>query len=108
MDIREELLEILDLLKKDYFVKAHDLLEVLWREYKNDENTRKESFILKALVNASVSIELYKMQRYEHSTNVWNTYKKYENLIDEIKSINTDKYKEIKDLIYKKREQFIK
>jgi hypothetical protein len=108
MDINLELEEIISLLEKEDFIKSHDMLEVLWRKYKNDEKTRQESFILKALVNGSVSIELYKMQRFEHSTNVWNTYQKYEYLIDELNTINSQKYQEIKEIIYKKREKNIK
>ncbi len=48
------------------------------------------------------------MQRIEHSNNVWNTYKKYENLIDELETLNTNNYKRIKEIIYKKREEYIK
>jgi hypothetical protein len=108
MDINLKLEDIILLLKEEKFVQAHDVLEELWREYKNQESTREESFILKAFVNASVSIELYNMQRFEHSNNVWNTYLKYENLIDDLKSINNINYKKIKEIIYKKREKYIK
>jgi hypothetical protein len=108
MDINLKLEDIILLLKEEKFVEAHDVLEELWREYKNQESTREESFILKAFVNASVSIELYNMQRFEHSNNVWNTYLKYENLIDDLKSINNINYKKIKEIIYKKREKYIK
>lgn len=108
MNIRDELEEIIELIENDEYIKAHDLLEFYWRKYKDDENTRQESFILKAFTNASIIFELYKMQRIEHSENVWNTYKKYEYLIDELKSINKTQYKQLKDLIYKKREQIIK
>lgn len=107
MDINLTLKKIILFLENDEFVKSHDLFEELWRKYKDNEYTRKESFILKAFVNGSVTIALYKMQRYEHSLNVWNTYKKYEYLIDEIESINSENYKKIKEIIYKKREIYI-
>lgn len=108
MNINLELEQIILLLNQNKFVEAHDVFEELWRDYKKDESTREESFILKAFVNGSVSIELYKMQRFEHSLNVWNTYKKYENLIDELETLNTNNYKKIKEIIYKKREEYIK
>ena len=108
MDINLQLEKIILLLNKNKFVEAHDFFEELWREYKKDEATREESFILKAFVNGSVCIELYKMQRFEHSTNVWNTYKKYEYLIEEIDSLNKNNYKKIQEIIYEKREQYIK
>lgn len=108
MNLIKDLNEIIKIIEKNEFVKAHDLFEELWREYKNDKDTREESFILKAFVNASVCIELYKMNRVEHSVNVWNTFKKYEHLIDELESINSSSYKQIQKLIYKKRDEFIK
>lgn len=108
MNINLELEEIILLLNENKFVEAHDVFEELWRVYKKNEATREESFILKAFVNGSVCIELYKMQRFEHSTNVWNTYKKYEYLIDKLDSLNKNNYKKIQEIIYEKREQYIK
>ncbi len=108
MIIIKELKTAIELLSKNEFVQAHDIFEDLWRAYKDSVNTREESFILKAFTNASISIELHKMNRSQHSTNVWNTFKKYENLIDTIITPNRDKYKEIKTLIYTKRDEFIK
>jgi predicted metal-dependent hydrolase len=108
MNINLELEEIILLLNENKFVEAHDVFEELWRVYKKDETTREESFILKAFVNASVCIELYKMQRLEHSLNVWDTYKKYEYLIDELDSLNKNNYQKIKKIIYEKRERNIK
>lgn len=106
MDIKEQLQEIITLVEKANFVKAHDELEELWREYKNDETTREESFILKAFTNAVVVFELIKMNRQEHSKNVWNTYKKYEYLIDELDSINKEQYIKLKELVYKYKEEY--
>ncbi|MGA1931340.1 DUF309 domain-containing protein [Arcobacter sp. YIC-464] len=108
MNLVNNLDEIINIINKNDFVKAHDMLEDLWREYKNEKDTREESFILKAFVNGVVCIELYKMNREQHSFNVWDTYKKYEYLIDKLQTVNSSKYKEIQKLIYKKREEFIK
>ena len=108
MEINKDLEKIIFLLENDKFLESHDMLEHLWREYKNDKKSREESFILKAFVNATVTFELFKMQRIEHSNNVWNTYKKYEYLINELETLNTNNYKKIKEIIYKKREEYIK
>ena len=108
MNINSKLEEIILLLQEDKFIKSHDIFEELWKEYKNDENTREESFILKAFVNALASLELYNMQRVEHSKNVWKTYLKYEKLIDSVNSQNSNNYNKIKTIIYKKREKQIK
>ena len=105
MNIIKELDEISLVLLSEDFVKAHYKFEELWKKYKNDKTTREESFILKALVNASASIELYKMDRIDHSKKIWNIFKKYEYLIDELNSVNKKEYKKIQKLIYIKRDK---
>jgi hypothetical protein len=105
MNIKKDLKEIIHLLEKDYFLIAHNKTEDLWREYKNDKNTRNESFILKAFVNAFATFELNSMKRYEHANKIWQIYMKYEYLIDELDSINKKEYKKIEELIYKKRDE---
>ena len=108
MNINKEFEVIIQLFKNKEYVKCHDELEHLWREYKNDEATREESFILKAFTNAVVVFELENMGREQHSKNVWNTYKKYEHLIDELDSLNKNQYIELKELIYKYKEELDK
>jgi hypothetical protein len=105
MNIKEDLNEIILLIDKNYFISAHDKTEELWRKYKNDKDTRKESFILKSFVNAFATFELNSMKRYEHSYKIWQIYVKYEYLIDELDSINKVEYKKIQELIYKKRDE---
>ena len=105
MNIKEELNKIILLIDKNYFLLAHNKIEDLWREYKNDENTRNESYILKAFVNAFAFFELIKMKRYEHANKIWQLFKKYEYLIDEINSIHKIEYKKIQELIYKKQDE---
>ena len=48
MDINSKLKEIILLLEEDKFVEVHYMFEDLWKEYKKHEDTREESFILKA------------------------------------------------------------
>jgi len=82
MNIKKQLEELLFLLEKSSFVNAHDKCEELWRKYKNDENTREESFILKAFVNAFAFFEF-----------------------NDLETPNKTQYKKIQKLIYKKREE---
>lgn len=103
MYLQNELNQIIKLFQDKQYVKCHDELEELWRGYKNDDSTRQESFILKAFTNAVVVFELENMNRGQHSMNVWNTYKKYEHLIDEIDSVNKEQYLKLKELIYEKK-----
>jgi len=106
MTIEKELDEIYLIIVSEDFVKAHYKLEELWKKYKNDKTTREESFILKALVNASLSIELYKMNRIDHSKKIWSIFKKYEYLINKLNSKNKKEYKKIQELIYRKKNKF--
>lgn len=106
MIIKKELDEIYLIIVNENFVKAHYKFEELWKKYKNDKTTREESFILKALVNASLSIELYKMNRIDHSKKIWSIFKKYEYLIDELNNENKKEYKKIQELIYIKKDKF--
>ena len=99
MNLEEELSKVISLLKNNEFIKAHDFCEELWREYKNDSKTRQESFILKAFVNGIACLELLKMNRKTHSENVWKTYLKYIDLIDELDTKNKEQYKVIEKLI---------
>ena len=108
MNIKKELNKIILLIDKNYFFKAHNITEDLWRVYKNEKSTRTESFILKSFVNAFAFFELFKMQRYEHADNIWKLFKKYEYLIEELNSINKVEYKNIQELIYKKRDELEK
>jgi DNA-binding ferritin-like protein len=105
MNIIKELKKISLILSNEDFIKIHYEFEELWKKYKNDKDTRAESFILKGFVNASASIELYKMNRIEHAQKIWNVFKKYEYLIDESNSINKEEYKKIQELIYIKRDK---
>lgn len=103
MNLKDELDKIISSLQNKNFIKAHDDCEDLWRLYKNNPNTRQESYILKAFVNGIGAIELIRINRIQHSKNVWLTYKKYEYLIDEIDSTNINQYKQIQNMINKIR-----
>lgn len=107
MNIIKELNEIYLILEDEDFIKAHYKFEELWKRYKNDKTTREESFILKAFVNASVSIELHKINRIDHSRKIWHIFKKYEYLIDELNNDNKKVYKKIQKLIYIKRDKYM-
>lgn len=99
MNLEEELSKVISLLKQNQYIKAHDLCEEIWRDYKNDSKTREESFILKAFVNGIACLELLKMNRITHSENVWKTYLKYIDLIDKLDTKNKEQYKVIEKLI---------
>lgn len=87
------------------FVEGHELLEDIWREWKNNPKKREESFILKGFINGSTALALKVMGRDEPSKKVWQTYEKYRPLIASLPSSYTNIYKEAETLLdtkYKK------
>ena len=96
----------LHVVQNDEFVEGHEVLEDLWKEWKNQESLREESFILKGLINGSTALALKIMGRDEPASRVWATFLKYSSLIDEIQSVYTPKYIEARNLLYKKNLQY--
>lgn len=102
----KELKEFLHVIKENDFVQGHEVLEDVWRVWKNDASKREESFILKGLINGSTAIALKVMKRDKPAQKVWKTFLKYESLIETVNSINTKAYVEAKALLFAKYEEF--
>lgn len=100
--MKKNIEEFLTLLVEDEFVEAHEVLEDLWREWKNTPIKRDESFILKGLINGATALALEKLKREEASKQVWATFLKYEPLIETITSQYTPLYKEAQKLLHVK------
>lgn len=96
----EELNDFIDAITNEEFVLGHEVLEEKWKEYKVAD--KKQSYILKGLINGSTSLALYKMGRTDGAKRVWQTFLKYENLIDTLPSQHTTLYKKARDILYKK------
>lgn len=94
--------KFLHVVSRDEFVEGHEVLEDLWREWKNIEALRDESFILKGLINGSTALALKAMGKDEPSKRVWDTFLKYEPLINTVTSKHTPKYIQARELLYQK------
>jgi len=68
------------------FVQGHEVLEDLWRAWKNDPLKREESYILKGLINGSTALALIRLGKAEGSLRVWETFAKYRPLIATVPS----------------------
>lgn len=88
--------------EKEEFVEGHEVLEEMWKEWKNKPEKREESFILKGLINGSTALALYRLGRIEGAKRVWETFEKYRPLIQKIASTHTVKYQEAEALLDKK------
>lgn len=102
----KELKEFLKVVNNNKFVEGHEVLEDKWKEWKNIPAQREESFILKGLINGSTALALKVMKREKPSQQVWDTFKKYEPLIETIDSEHTPLYKEAQKLLYVKHKEF--
>ena len=98
----KEFKEFLNAVQNNEFVKGHEILEELWKEYKKIESLKDEAYILKGLINASTALALKVKEKDDGAKRVWATFLKYSPLIDKINSKNLPFYKESKELLLKK------
>lgn len=70
----------IEYLKQERFYDAHEALEVLWFPLR--KNPSDEVNLLRGYINASVSFELYKKERFGASEKVWKNFTKYQLLVD--------------------------
>ena len=77
--------EYLVCLEEERYYDAHEALEVIWfpRRFENND----EMNLLKGFINASVSLELLKLQREKPSKKAWRTYLKYRPLLYKVNSV---------------------
>ncbi len=99
----KELKEFLQVVADDDFLEGHEVLEGIWKEWKNNPAQRDESFILKGLINGSTALALKVKKRDKPALQVWGTFLKYSPLIDEIDSEHTSLYKEARELLEEKK-----
>jgi len=90
------------LVEDEEFVQGHEVLEVLWKTWKNDPQKHEESLILKGLINGSTALALLKLNRLDGALRVWNTFTKYQSLIHTLPSEHTPVYLEAKSLLEQK------
>ena len=95
----KELIVFLEFVEKEEFIEGHECLEDIWRKWKNSPNTREESYILKGLINASTSLALYRLGKFEGAKRVWETFEKYRPLIKSIDSPYTPLYQKAELLV---------
>jgi hypothetical protein len=89
----KEIIKYKQLIEEKLYYEAHEVLESLWfpiRKTKNDY-----ALVLKGFINAAVSLELYKRNKFEQSKKINIIYGKY---VTKDKIINTTYPKEFNDL----------
>lgn len=79
------------------FYEAHEDLEALWypRRFEQSDEVK----LLKGFINASVGLELNKKGKTEQAKKVWQTYLKYENLLEHLDSEHIQTYRQIAKLL---------
>ena len=95
--------EFMVIVQNESFVEGHEVLEELWRDWKNTPKLREESYILKGLINGSTALALMRLERFVGAKKVWETFEKYALLIDTLPSSHTPLYQKARDILYVKR-----
>ncbi len=96
----QELEHFIHNIQSGNFYEAHEDLEALWYPRRFEES--HEVKLLKGFINASVSFELAKKGKTEQAKKVWQTYLKYEKLIEHIDSKHIQTYRYIAKLLHDK------
>jgi ActR/RegA family two-component response regulator len=84
----------MELLRKERFYDAHEVLEEVWFPRRKDPDAK--ILVLKGFINASVALELLKRGRIENAYKVWRNYEKYRPLV-----------KECEEAVFKEVEEFL-
>ncbi len=100
LDYEKQLDFFIQNIQSGNFYEAHEDLELLWYPRRFEESD--EVKLLKGFINASVSLELAKKGKKEQAKKVWQTYLKYETLLENIDSPHTPTYRLIAKLLHDK------
>lgn len=103
----EHIKKFKELIIKDKFVEAHEILEPFWLEYKKCNNHKKASFY-KSLINGPTSIALILKKRSQRAQNItWEAFKRYENQIDIFSKNEKEQFLDVINLIEQKHNQIL-
>ena len=69
--------EFMELIEKEEYFKAHEVLEEYWHTIRRGDNPEKN--VYRGFINAAVAMELKKRNRNNYKK-VWKTYEKYREL----------------------------
>lgn len=90
----EKHIELLDefalCLDEKRYYDAHEALEEIWFPRRFEKSN--EMYLLKGLINASVSFELRKQNKLPQSKKVWKNYLKYRPLLYKVSSPHNNSY----------------
>ncbi len=95
----QEILLFLEIVEKENFAKAHEVLEEVWKKWKQIPSKKEESYILKGLINGATALALIRLGRKEGAMRVWKVYEKYAPLVDKTASSHTALYKRAQKLL---------
>ena len=95
--------EFIALVQNNEFAPAHEVLEHDWKMYKK-EGKKEHSKALQGLINGTTALALYNKGRADAYKKVWETFLKYQHLLDEITLCEKELYLEARELLYKKNQ----
>lgn len=92
-------------LEEERYYDAHEALEALW--YPVRFHKSEEVMLIKGMINASVSFELFKRGRLESSHKIWKIYEKYFPNLLHVKAQHLYEYERADKIIRKIRSQIV-
>ncbi len=94
----------IEMVQNEEFAPAHEILEHDWKAYKKQGEMQKAK-ALQGLINGTTALALYKKGKVEGYEKVWDTFIKYQSLLDEIKLDEKDYFLEARELLFKKNKE---
>jgi hypothetical protein len=89
-----EIKKFKNLINKKLYYEAHEVLEKIWFPIRKNRNDY--CLLLKGFINAAVSFELYKRNKFEQSEKIYLVYRKYVTRERIDKLYNNTKFKKLK------------
>lgn len=99
--------EFINMVQNEEFAPAHEVLEHDWKAFKKEEK-KEHAKALQGLINGTTALALYKKGRVEAYKKVWETFLKYQHLIDKIDIDKKELYFEARKLLYDKNQLIVK
>lgn len=91
--------EFIETVKKEEYVKAHEVLEDQWRDYRK-KGQKVEEKAVQGLINGATALALFFIKKRPKSyEKVWKVFEKYEHYVDNANLENIEKYKEARELL---------
>ncbi|MFA7084388.1 MAG: DUF309 domain-containing protein [Arcobacteraceae bacterium] len=93
--------EFIALVQTNEFAPAHEVLEHDWKAYKKQDKM-EHAKALQGLINGTTALALYKKGKLDGYKKVWDTFLKYQHLLDSIEIEEKALFLEARECLFQK------